>query len=379
MAENSDGQEKTEEPTGKRVEDARKKGQVPRSREMGTFAVLMSGVIGLWVFSPFFSDAFMKIFRMGFVVERPMIYDPSYMQKVFLSSIFTVLIPVLMLAFFVFVCAFIGNVMLGGFNFSAQAAAPKFNKINPLNGIKRIFGVQSVVELIKSILKVTFIGVLAYTFIKASFPSIVALPTHLMPGVVKETLYILLKVAIGIIMAMVPIAALDMWFQKWHNKEQLKMTKQEIKDEMKDTEGKPEVKGRIRRIQYEMATRRMMQDVPQADVVVTNPTHYAVALKYDQTKAHSAPEVVASGMDETALKIKEIARENNVVIVESPALARAIFYSTKVGQQIPEGLFAAVAQVLAYVFQLRMFRSRKGLAPKPLPRELPIPDDLKHD
>ena len=243
----------------------------------------------------------------------------------------------------------------------------------------RIFGVQSVVELIKSILKVTFIGVLAYTFIKASFPSIVALPTHLMPGVVKETLYILLKVAIGIIMAMVPIAALDMWFQKWHNKEQLKMTKQEIKDEMKDTEGKPEVKGRIRRIQYEMATRRMMQDVPQADVVVTNPTHYAVALKYDQTKAHSAPEVVASGMDETALKIKEIARENNVVIVESPALARAIFYSTKVGQQIPEGLFAAVAQVLAYVFQLRMFRSRKGLAPKPLPRELPIPDDLKHD
>jgi flagellar biosynthetic protein FlhB len=379
MAENSDGQEKTEQPTGKRIEDSRRKGQIPRSREMGTLSVLLSGVIGLWVFSPVFSDAFKKIFKMGFSVERAMIYDPSYMLKTFLSSVLVVSLPVFLLAFFVFFFAFIGNIILGGFNFSFEAAAPKFNKINPLNGIKRIFGVQSLVELIKSILKVAFIGTLAYVFIRASFTSIVALPSHQLPYVIKETLYIMLKVAIGIIMAMVPIAALDMWFQKWHNMEQLKMTKQEIKDEMKDTEGKPEVKSRIRRIQYEMATRRMMQEVPKADVVVTNPTHYAVALKYDQKKAHSAPEVVAKGVDEVALKIKEIARENKIEIIESPALARSIYYNTKEGHQIPEGLFAAVAQVLAYVFQLKMYRTRKGGAPRPLPKELPIPDELKHD
>ncbi len=315
MAENSDGQEKTEQPTGKRIEDSRRKGQIPRSREMGTLSVLLSGVIGLWVFSPVFSDAFKKIFKMGFSVERAMIYDPSYMLKTFLSSVLVVSLPVFLLAFFVFFFAFIGNIILGGFNFSFEAAAPKFNKINPLNGIKRIFGVQSLVELIKSILKVAFIGTLAYVFIRASFTSIVALPSHQLPYVIKETLYIMLKVAIGIIMAMVPIAALDMWFQKWHNMEQLKMTKQEIKDEMKDTEGKPEVKSRIRRIQYEMATRRMMQEVPKADVVVTNPTHYAVALKYDQKKAHSEPEVVAKGVDEVALKIKEITRENKIEII----------------------------------------------------------------
>ncbi len=379
MAENSDGQEKTEQPTGKRIEDSRKKGQIPRSREMGTLSVLLSGVIGLWVFSPIFSDSFNKIFKMGFSVERSMIYDPSYMMKTFMSSIFVVSLPVFLLAFFVFFFAFIGNIILGGFNFSIEAATPKFNKINPLNGIKRIFGVQSVIELIKSILKVAFIGTLAYVFIKASFSAIVTLPSYQMPDVIRETMYIMLKVAIGIIMAMVPIAALDMWFQKWHNLEQLKMTKQEIKDEMKDTEGKPEVKSRIRRIQYEMATRRMMQEVPKADVVVTNPTHYAVALKYDQTKAHSAPEVVAKGVDEVALKIREIAKENKIEIIESPALARSIYYNTKEGHQIPEGLFAAVAQVLAYVFQLRMYRSRKGGAPRPLPRDLPIPDELKHD
>ncbi len=379
MAENSDGQEKTEEPTGKRIEESRKKGQVPRSREMGTLSVLLSGVIGLWIFSPLFGSAFERIFKLGFSVERVRLYDPSYLLTALVSAAFIVLVPVFCLAFFVFVCAFIGNIILGGFNFSFEAAAPKFNKLNPLNGIKRIFGIQSVVELIKSILKVVFIGSLAYVFIKGSFPSIIALPSHQLPGVIKEALYIMLKVAIGIISAMIPIAALDMWFQKWHNLQQLKMTKQEIKDEMKDTEGKPEVKSRIRRIQYEMATRRMMQDVPKADVVVTNPTHYAVALKYDQTVAHSAPEVLARGIDEQAEKIKEIARENHIVIVESPALARAIYYNTRVGQQIPEGLFAAVAQVLAYVFQLRMYRSRKGLAPRPLPKELPIPDELQHD
>lgn len=378
MAEN-DGQEKTEEPTDKRLSDSRKKGQVPRSREMGTLAVLLSGVIGLWLFSPFFMDAFKEIFQIGFVVERKDIFSPDFMMHSLLSSIGIMALPVAMLGLFVIFCALIGNIMIGGYNFSMQVIAPKFNKISPLTGLKRIFGINSVVELIKSILKVLFVGSIAYALISASLSHILQLPSYKFPDCIFDALHLILYITIGIICALIPIAGIDSWFQKWHTHEQLKMTKQEVKDEMKDTEGKPEVKSRIRRLQIEMATRHMMQEVPKADVVVTNPTHYAVALRYDQFKPHAAPVVVAKGVDQIALKIREIAESNNVVIIEAPPLARAIYYSTDLDRTIPEGLFSAVAQVLAYVFQLKMYKARRGLAPRPLAKDLPIPEELQHD
>ncbi len=378
MAE-SDGQERTEEPTGKRLDDARKKGQVPRSREMGTLSVLLSGVIGLWMFSPFFMDAFQEIFQLGFVLDRKNIFSPEFIVNSFLNSIGIMILPVAMLGLFVIFCALVGNIAIGGYNFSLQVITPKFNKISPLTGLKRIFGINSVVELIKSILKVTFVGAIAYSLISGSLNHILQLPSYKFPDSIFDALHLILYITIGIICALIPIACLDAWFQKWHTHEQLKMTKQEVKDEMKDTEGKPEVKSRIRRLQIEMATRHMMQDVPKADVVVTNPTHYAVALKYDQFTPHSAPVVVAKGADEIALKIKEIAAANKVTIIEAPPLARAIFYSTDLNRTIPEGLFAAVAQVLAYVFQLKMYKARRGLAPRPLDKNLPIPEELQHD
>lgn len=378
MAE-SDGQEKTEQPTGKRLDDARKKGQVPRSKEVGTFAVLMSGVIGLWVFNPLFRDAFNKVFTIGFSLKRESIFDPHFMLDSFMKAMLAVLIPVALYGIFVIFFALIGNLAIGGFNVSWQAMTPKFNKLSPMSGIKRMFGMQSRVELIKSIMKVSFIGTCAYVLVRSQYNAIIQLPTYQYPDTIVHALYIILKIAIGIVCSLIPIAALDSWFQKWHHIEELKMTKQEVKDEYKETEGKPEVKSRIRQLQFQMASRRMMEDVPKADVVITNPTHYAVALKYDQTKDHAAPEVVASGIDQLALKIKEIAKENKVVIIEAPPLARAIYYSTGVGQQIPEGLFAAVAQILAYVFQLKMYRARRAGAPRPLPKEFEIPDELKHD
>lgn len=378
MAEN-DGQERSEEPTGKRISDARKKGQVPRSREMGTLSVLLSGIIGLWLFSPFFLDAFREIFQLGLSVERHNLFSPDFLVHALLSSIGIVALPVALLGFLVIFCALMGNILVGGYNFSLEVITPKFNKINPLTGLKRIFGINSVVELVKSILKVAFVGSIAYVLISSSFNHILQLPSYRFPDSIFDCLHLVLFITIGIICALIPIAGIDSWFQKWHTHEQLKMTKQEVKDEMKDTEGKPEVKSRIRRLQIEMATRHMMQNVPKADVVVTNPTHYAVALKYDQFTPHSAPVVVAKGTDEIALKIREIAAASNVTIIEAPPLARAIYYSTDLDRTIPEGLFAAVAQVLAYVFQLKMYRARRGLAPRPLDKNLPIPEELQHD
>lgn len=378
MAEN-DGQERSEEPTGKRISDARKKGQVPRSREMGTLSVLLSGIIGLWLFSPFFLDAFREIFQLGLSVERHNLFSPDFLVHALLSSIGIVALPVALLGFLVIFCALMGNILVGGYNFSLEVITPKFNKINPLTGLKRIFGINSVVELVKSILKVAFVGSIAYVLISSSLNHILQLPSYRFPDSIFDCLHLVLFITIGIICALIPIAGIDSWFQKWHTHEQLKMTKQEVKDEMKDTEGKPEVKSRIRRLQIEMATRHMMQNVPKADVVVTNPTHYAVALKYDQFTPHSAPVVVAKGTDEIALKIREIAVASNVTIIEAPPLARAIYYSTDLDRTIPEGLFAAVAQVLAYVFQLKMYRARRGLAPRPLDKDLPIPEELQHD
>ena len=378
MAEN-DGQEKTEQPTGKRIEDARKKGQVPRSKEVGTFAVLMSGVIGLWVFNSFFRDAFNKVFHIGFVLKRENIFDPQFMLTAFMDAALIVLFPVVLFGLFVIFFALIGNLFIGGFNVSLEAMTPKFNRLSPLSGIKRMFGVQSWVELLKSILKVVFIATCAYILVRSQFAAIVKLPTYQFTDAIVHCLYILIKIAIGIVCALIPIAAMDSWFQKWRHIEELKMTKQEVKDEYKETEGKPEVKSKIRQLQYQMATRRMMDEVPKADVVVTNPTHYAVALRYDQTRAHAAPEVVASGVDAVALKIREIAGQHNVTVVEAPPLARAIYYSTSIGNQIPEGLFSVVAQVLAFVFQLKMYKARRAGPPKPLPKEFDIPKELRHD
>jgi len=249
--------------------------------------------------------------------------------------------------------------------------------MNPLSGLKRMVGMQSWVELIKSILKVSLVAGVAFYLIQAARADLFQLSLDLYPANIFHALEILLNFILLISCSLLVVVAIDIPFQIWQHANQLKMTKQEIKDEFKETEGKPEVKGRIRMLQREAAQRRMMADVPQADVVVTNPEHFSVALRYDQSKDR-APIVVAKGTDHIALKIREIAREHDVYVIPAPPLARALYHSTELEQQIPDGLFTAVAQVLAYVFQLKQYRRRGGERPILRGEAMDIPPDLRH-
>lgn len=378
MAE-SDGQEKTEQPTEQRLQKAREKGQIPRSKELGTAAVLLSGALGLMMFGDALGLAMTKMFARNFSFERELLFDPNTMMAALGSSVLGIMLPLLGFYAVVLVAALVGNSLLGGVNFSSQAMLPKLNKMSPAKGFKRMFGVQSMVELVKSIAKVVFIATLAISILWGQFDNILRLSNETLPTAMVDALSLLLRMGLLLCMALLPIVAIDVPFQIWNHTRQLKMTLQEVKDEYKNTEGKPEVKGRIRQMQQEMANRRMMADVPEADVVIVNPTHYSVALRYDKFTPGAAPKVVAKGLDEVALKIQEIAREYEVPIISSPALTRAIYHSTKIEQEIPDGLFVAVAQVLAYVFQLNNWRKGRGQRPTPLKADLPIPDELKHD
>jgi flagellar biosynthetic protein FlhB len=286
-------------------------------------------------------------------------------------------LPLGLLFALVAIAAFIGNTLMGGMNFSTEAMMPKMSKLSPLSGLKRMFGVQSLIELVKSIAKVVFITLFAWWMLSSQFNHLLNLSMEGFPGGIIDALELFLWMLIILCCALLPIVAIDVPFQQWNHMRQLKMTKQEVKDEFKDSEGKPEVKGKIRQLQMQMAMRRMMGDVPKADVVITNPTHYSVALKYDAGKPGAAPKVVAKGTDEIAMKIREIAREYEIPIMPSPALTRAIYHSTELGHEIPEGLFAAVAQVLAYVFQLKKFRRGQGRRPQPLAKDLPIPTEYR--
>ncbi|MGN1392625.1 MAG: flagellar biosynthesis protein FlhB [Succinivibrionaceae bacterium] len=376
MAE-ADGQEKTEQPTDKRIEDSRKKGQIARSKELATFLVLISGVCGLWLVSSLLYKSLVKIIKKSFVFSKSEAFDVTYMERLLLDHLSSVAIPMIALFAIVLVMAFIGSIGVGGMNFSSEAMMPKFNKLNPMNGIKRVFSSNSVIELVKSILKITLIGSICYGLISVSIEHILSFSTMEVTYAMADAISTMFWILLCIVCAMIPIIAIDAPYQLWHHKEQLKMTKQEVKEEFKNQEGNPQVKSQIRNMMRQLINRRMMQKVPEADVVVTNPTHYAVALKYE-TDGNTAPLVVAKGVDEIAEKIKEIAKESNVMIIPAPPLARALYYTTDFDEEIPRGLFAAVAQVLAYVFQMKQFKKGKGARPQPLKKDLPIPEDMRY-
>ncbi|QSX36066.1 flagellar biosynthesis protein FlhB [Shewanella sedimentimangrovi] len=377
MAENDTSQERTEEPTSRRLEQAREKGQVARSKELGTAAVLLAAAAGFLMMGPMLARSMYLMMGSVFTMTRDQVFDTQSMLLVWGAVGRELALPMLGFLLMLGLIAFIGNIVLGGITFSASAFMPKGNKLNPMNGFKRMFGVQALVELVKGIAKFSVVALAAYVLLSVHFNEIMQLSNDHLPGNVFHALKLVMWMFLWISASMLLIAAIDVPFQLWNHNRQLKMTKQEVKDEYKDTEGKPEVKGRIRQMQREMAMRRMMAEVPKADVIVVNPEHYAVAIKYDVTRS-PAPFVVAKGVDDVAFKIREIAREHKVAIVSAPPLARAIYHTTKLDQQVPEGLFTAVAQVLAYVFQLRQYQKGKGTRPKPIPLNQPIPDDLKY-
>ncbi len=378
MAEQSDsGQDKSEDPTEKRLKESRDKGQVARSKELNTLAVVMVASVGLIMLGPEMGRRLLDLMIFNFSIDRAALYSTDTMGLQLLASVGIGLDVIGPLFFMLLIAALGGPVLLGGWLLSAKSMAPKFERMNPLAGLKRMFSLKALVELLKALAKFLVVLVTALLVLNLFQDQMLTLDRQPLPDAIEHSGYILGMALVFLACSLILIAAVDIPFQLWDNKQKLKMTKQEVKDEYKDSEGKPEVKSRIRQLQREMAERRMMGEVPKADVVITNPTHYAVALKYDPIKS-GAPIVIAKGADFTALRIREVAAEHEIIVLESPPLARAVFYSTELDQQIPSGLYLAVAQVLAYVFQLRQYRAGQGKRPGPMPKP-DIPEDLRKD
>ncbi len=379
MAESESGQDKTEEPTEKRKRDAREKGEIARSKELNTVAVTLAGAGGILAFGGYLAETLLEMMRMNFSLTREIIVDERSMGAFLLTSGKMAIWAVQPILILLFVISFVAPIVLGGFVFSGSLLQPKFSRMNPLSGIKRMFSMNALTELLKALAKFFVILVVAVAVLASDRQALLSIANEPLEQAIIHSLQVVGWSALWVSAGLLLIAAADAPFQLWQTHKKMKMTKQEVRDEYKDSEGKPEVKQRIRQLQREVSQRRMMAAVPQADVIITNPTHYAVALQYDPENGNSAPLLLAKGSDFMALKIREIGAEHKIQILESAALARAIYYSTEVEHEIPAGLYLAVAQVLAYVFQIRQYHAGKGKRPDPLKTDLPIPPDLRRD
>ncbi|NWB91790.1 flagellar biosynthesis protein FlhB [Pseudomonas agarici] len=378
MAESESGQDKTEDPTEKRKKESREKGETARSKELNTLAVMLAGTGGLLVFGGALAQEMAELMRLNFTLSREVILDQRYMATFLLQSGKMAIWAVQPILLTLLLAAFIGPIALGGWLFAASSMAPKFSRMNPLPGLKRMFSAKALVELLKALAKFIIVLLVALVVLSSDIDDLVRIAHEPLESSIIHSLQVVGWSALWMSLGLLLIALVDVPIQLWESHKKLLMTKQEVRDEYKDQEGRPEVKQRIRQLQREMSQRRMMAAIPEADVVITNPTHYAVALKYDAEKG-GAPVLLAKGNDFIALKIREIAVEHQIMLLESPALARSIYYSTELDQEIPAGLYLAVAQVLAYVFQIRQFRAGKGKRPDPLKDNLPIPPDLRRD
>lgn len=369
MAEEQTGQERSEEPTAKRLSEARKKGQVARSRELNTLLVMLVSALTLWLFSASAMTGFVAIVSDALSPNGDVLRDPELIPVHFMQVMMSALVLIAPFLAITVVAALAGPALMGGMLFSAEAIAFKAEKLDPIKGLGRVFSTKGLIELVKALLKfflVLGVAVLIYKFLERDVMSLITLDVR--EGIARSGSMIM--VALVLLSAtLVLIAAIDVPFQLWSHNKQMRMTKQEIKDESKETDGRPEVKSRIRQLQHEASQRRMLQDVPDADVVITNPTHFSVALKYDKDGS-GAPRVVAKGQDLIAFKIRSIAMEHDVAIYEEPPLARALHGTTEIGDEIPGPLFLAVARVLAYVYHLRQ-STPTDYIPRPAPVELP--------
>jgi len=376
MAEEN-GMERTERATPKRLRESREKGQVPRSRDLNTLLLMLASSGGLLAFGSDMVDGMARQMTAAFTRTRDSLFDPSTLQPFMGQVLVEMLLAFAPFLLLLFMVALLAPMVLGGWAFSPKVLAPNFGKLNPLKGLGRIFSMRAPVEALKSFAKFLAVAVVCVILLKQRAAELFMLGSEPLEAGLLHSAHIIGWSFVGMSAVLILIAAVDVPFQLWDNANKLKMTKQEVKDENKQAEGSPEVKSRIRAVQRRMAQQRMMHDVPDADVVVTNPTHYAVALRYDQADM-GAPKVVASGADLIAAEIRKVAVANGVTIVESPPLARALYYNAEIGQEIPAGLYIAVAQLLAYVYQLRAV-STSDRKPPVLPQEFPIPPDLRRD
>jgi flagellar biosynthetic protein FlhB len=378
MAENENGTERSEEATPDKIRKSKEKGQVARSKELATASVLIAAAVSFLFFGDRLAYELSIMMKRGFTFERTVLFSPEYMW-IHLSAITQGLaMPMFMILLMLFIISILGSSLLGGMLFSTKAMMPKWSKLSPKAGLKRMFGMQAYVELLKSILKVMVVIGMVWWILGVTFERILHLSVTPLPGSIFEALDMLTWMFLLLCCSMLVIVVIDVPYQIYKHTEELKMTKQEVKDEYRNSEGKPEVKQRIRQLQYEASQRKMMGDVPDADVIVTNPTHYSVAIKYEQNGAR-APYIVAKGVDFMALKIREVGREYEVPVMQSPPLCRAIYHTTEIGEEVPEELFIAIAQILAYIYQLEQFRKGKSGRPKALPENLKIPKDFQYN
>lgn len=344
----ADDQEKTEEPTGKKIEDARKDGNVPKSQDAAAVVTLFIAVLVVFFLMGYISERTINLYRyyQSFIgVEL----DLKALQVITIKTMFEAVLIMLPIVVSIMVAGILGNVMQFGFIFTTKPITPNLNKINPLKGLANLFSMKKAIESVKIVLKVSVIFSIAFVFLlkfMTELPRVELLSIATQLAWLKEKAIILAAV---VIIAFLVIAILDIFIVRFQYFKSLRMSKQEIKDEYKQMEGDPQVKGRIRRLQMEAARRRMLQDVAGADVVITNPTHYAIALRYDSSK-EPAPKILAKGVDFLALKIKEIAYENKILIYENPPLARELYKACDIGDLIPRELFKAVAEVLSFVY-----------------------------
>lgn len=373
MAEDQSSQERTEQPTEKKKKDSRKKGQVPRSRELNTMLSLLFGATGLIVFGSQISSDFISLFESTLIFERELAYNKEIIAVRFVATVVSAVLILTPLFAVMVVGALVGPLLVGGWSFSASSMAFKWEKISPASGIKRVISAKGFLELIKALLKFLFLSGTALLLLSFLLDDILMLSRKPAEQAFVDAVNMMQWSLVALSLAMIFIVVFDVPFELWNHNRQLKMTRQEVKDEMKESEGRPEVKGRIRNLQREISQRRQMEAVPTADVVITNPTHFAVALKYESLNG-GAPTVLAKGRDLVALKIRSLAEENDVAIFSAPPLARALYSSAEIGQEIPQNLYLAVAKVLAYIYQVRtaggdQFATR--------PDEIEIPEEYR--
>ncbi|WP_437888880.1 flagellar biosynthesis protein FlhB [Phytobacter sp. V91] len=372
MADDSD--DKTEAPTSHRLEKAREEGQVPRSKELTSILILLVGVGILWMGGEALARRLTLMLSAGLRFDHNIINDPNLILSQIILLIKNAMFALLPLITGLVIIAILAPLMLGGLVFSGKSLQFQFSKINPLSGIKRLFSGQVGAELVKAVMKALLMGSAAGFYLWHKWPDVMRLMTEAPITAMASALNITGMCCVLVVLAIIPMVGFDVFWQIYSHIKKLRMSRQDIRDEFKQQEGDPHVKGRIRQMQRDAARRRMMADVPKADVIVTNPTHYAVALQYDENKM-SAPKVVAKGSGLIALRIRELGDEHRIPMLEAPPLARALYRHAEIGQQIPGQLYAAVAEVLAWVWQLKRWRLTGGQRPVK-PANLPVPEAL---
>lgn len=373
MAEESDA-EKTEPASPRKIEKAREQGDVPRSRELATFTVLMTAGVCLWVFGGRLAGELSRMLVSRLTLDRDQVFNPIVLLERIYADVVEVMLTCLPIAGAIMFIALASPLLIGGWLFSSKAFMPNFLKLNPLKGLANMFSKNALIELVKAVGKAALVGIVAWIVVTSEIDALVGLAVEPLNEGSAHALSMIAFSFIAIVAALGLIALIDAPYQIWRWHDKLKMTRQEVIQESKESDGNPQIKGKIRQLQREMARSRMMQNVPTADVIVTNPTHYAVALKYADGQS-GAPRVVAKGVGEVAARIRELGQEHKVALMEAPALARALYRHVEIDDEIPERLYAAVAEVLAYVYQLRAWRKGEGEQPE-LPSQLQVPPDM---